>query len=290
MSNRSWFFASQGKQQGPYPEVQLRGFIGRGMVTAETLVWTEGMADWQKAGDIPGLVSGASSPPAFPHSEGALTSAGGQGGGQLSIDVGLWDLLGRVLVFVIGFLLVIPAPWVATNFYQWMTSCLRVPGRPNLAFSGQVGDIWYVFVAIALLTYIGFTGASSLQYLSVPVQGYLSWLTLRWIAANLSSQGRQLPISFEGNALTYVGWHVLMYLSFITIIGWAWVITAWMRWNCRNVIGTQREIVFIATGLQILWRTVVFGLGSALIIPIPWVMRWYTTWYVSQFELVERDA
>ena len=32
------------------------------------------------------------------------------------------------------------------------------------------------------------------------------------------------------------------------------------------------------------------GVGTALIIPIPWVMRWYATWYVSQFELVERDA
>ncbi len=75
------------------------------MVTAETLVWTDGMADWQKAGDIPGLLSGAARPPAFAHSGGALTSAGGPGGGQLSIDIGLWDLLGRGLVFVIGFLL-----------------------------------------------------------------------------------------------------------------------------------------------------------------------------------------
>ncbi len=229
-------------------------------------------------------------PPAFAQSGGALTSTGGPGGGQLSIDIGLWDLLGRGLVFVIGFLLVIPAPWVATNLYQWMISRLRVPGRPDLAFTGRVGDIWYIFVAIALLTYIGLTGVTALKYLSIPVQGFLSWMTVRWIAANFSSQGRQLPISFDGSALTYVGWHVLMYLSFITIIGWAWVVTAWMRWNCRNVIGTQREIIFIATGLEVLWRTVVFGVGSALIIPIPWVMRWYATWYVSQFELVERDA
>ena len=63
MSNRSWFFASEGKQQGPYPEAQLREFIANGTVTAETLVWTEGMAGWQKAGEIPGLLSEASSPP-----------------------------------------------------------------------------------------------------------------------------------------------------------------------------------------------------------------------------------
>src|SRR3982074_2930897 len=64
MSNRSWFFASEGKQQGPYPEAQLREFIANGTVTAETLVWTEGMAGWQKAGGISGLLSGVSGPPA----------------------------------------------------------------------------------------------------------------------------------------------------------------------------------------------------------------------------------
>ena len=55
MSNRSWFFASKGQQQGPYPEAQLRALIVKGAVTADTLVWSEGMADWQKAGNIPGL-------------------------------------------------------------------------------------------------------------------------------------------------------------------------------------------------------------------------------------------
>ena len=42
MSNRSWFFASQGKQQGPYPETQLRASIANGTVTAETLT----LAPW----------------------------------------------------------------------------------------------------------------------------------------------------------------------------------------------------------------------------------------------------
>src|SRR3977135_4441224 len=205
MSNRSWFFASQAQQQGPYPEVKLRGFIARGTVTADTLVWSEGMADWQKAGDIPGFLSATPRPPAFARSGAPLTSPGSQDGGRLSIDVGPWELLGRGLVFMIGFLLVIPAPWVATSFYRWMVSRLRVPGRPDLAFTGQVGDIWYVFVAMALLTYIGLTGVTALRYLSIPVQGYLSWMTVRWIAANFSSQGRQLPISFDGRALTYVG-------------------------------------------------------------------------------------
>ena len=44
MSNRNWFYASEGQQKGPLPEAQLRDLITRGMVGADTLVWTEGMA------------------------------------------------------------------------------------------------------------------------------------------------------------------------------------------------------------------------------------------------------
>jgi hypothetical protein len=46
----------------------------------------------------------------------------------------LWGFLGRSIVFAIGFLLVIPAPWVAVWAYRWFFSRVHVPGRPNLAF------------------------------------------------------------------------------------------------------------------------------------------------------------
>ena len=288
MSNRSWFFASQGQQQGPYPEAQLREFVASGTISRETLVWTDGMANWQKAADIPGLLGGASGPPGLPVSGGALMSAGH--GGPLSIELGLWSFLGRSLLYIFGLALVIPAPWAATGFYRWAVPRLRVPDRPNLGFTGQVGDIWYVFVAMGLIIYSGATDVPYLQHMLAPVQAFLSWMTLRWLAANVSSNGERLPIEFKGSPWVYIGWYLLMFLSFITIIGWAWVVTAWMRWICRYVSGTRREIVFNATGLETLWRTVVFGIGCALLIPIPWVMRWYTGWYVSQFALVERIA
>ncbi len=289
MSNRSWFFAANGQQQGPYPEAQFRDFVARGTVRAETLVWTEGMASWQKAGEIPGLLSGGGAPPAMPRA-GAAVVGNGAGGGQLSIELGLWPFFGRTILFVIGVLLVIPAPWVAVSYYRWVTSRVVVPGRPNFAFTGQVGDIWYVFILLALCSYGGSTGYVTIKLLLIPVQAFLSWMILRWIAANLSSNGQQLPTAFEGSALTYVGWQVLMLLSFITIVGWAWVVTAWMRWNCRNVSGTRREIIFKASGWDVLWRTIVFAVSSAFLIPIPWMLGWYTRWYVSQFALEPRLA
>ncbi|WP_157783983.1 DUF4339 domain-containing protein, partial [Bradyrhizobium yuanmingense] len=47
----SWFYASEGKQQGPFPEGQFRDLVAQGVVRPDTLVWTEGMAGWQKAAE-----------------------------------------------------------------------------------------------------------------------------------------------------------------------------------------------------------------------------------------------
>lgn len=289
MSDRSWFYASAGQQQGPYPEIQFRDLISRGTVTADTLVWTDGMAGWQRAGDIPGLFSGASRPPAMRQAGVPLSAGGRYGGGQLSLDVGLWEFLGWGLIYGIGVFLIIPAPWAATYFYRWMAPRVQVPGRPNLAFTGQVGDIWYVFVGIGLLAYAG-AGGNFVHLIAIVIQAFLSWMIVRWIAGNLSSNGEPLPLAFNGTALTYIGWHLLLYISAITIIGWAWVVVAWMRWMCRNVSGTHREIVFNATGLEMLWRTLLFVVACIFLIPIPWMLRWYGQWYASQFELVERTA
>jgi GYF domain 2 len=286
----NWYFASNGQQQGPYPDAQFRDLIARGQVTPQTLVWSEGMAGWLRAGEVPGLMGGGMAPPMMPQGGGAVMAGGGYGGGPLSLDIGLWGLLGYSILLVIGMLLVIPAPWVATMFYRWIIQHVHVPGRPNLSFTGQVGDIWWVFVLLGLCSYGGVTGYSSVQLILVLLQAYLSWMTVKWVASNIASNGVKLPIEFKGSLIGYIGWYLLLAISFITIIGWAWVTTAWMRWNCRNVAGTHREVTFNASGLQVLWRTIVFAIGCAFLIPIPWVLRWYARWYTSQVSLVERGA
>jgi hypothetical protein len=294
MSDRSWFYASNGQQQGPYPEGQLHDLIARGTVRADTLVWSEGMAGWQKAAEIPGLMSGGARPPAMPQAGAPPVTGGGYGGGggvegPLSIDLPLLPLLGRFLLLMIGALLIVPSPWTSTSFYRWMASRTTVPGRPNFAFTGQPLDIWYVFIAMGVMSYVG-NYDNTLQLIAIPVEAFLGWMLLRWVSSHLASNGQPLPIAFNGSVWTFIGWQVLMIISFITIIGWAWVIAAWMRWICRNFSGTRREVIFTGSGLEILWRTIVFSIGCIFIIPIPWVLRWYNRWYISQFALVERTA
>ena len=112
--------------------------------------------------------------------------------------------------------LVIPAPWVAVWFYRWFASRVQVPGRPNFEFTGQVGDIWWAFVAMALLSLVG-AYDSTFQLITLILQAVLSWFVLRWAVSNLASNGQKVPLSFDGSIWAYIGWQLLLVISFITI-------------------------------------------------------------------------
>ncbi len=290
MAHRSWFFASQGQQQGPVPEAGLRELIAAGAITEGTLVWTEGMADWQRAGEIPGLGAGASGPPVMPRPGGPPASAGSLGGGPLSIDLGLWDFTWRSLALLVGLAFIIPTPWVIVMYCRWIVSSVHVPGRPNLTFTGRPVTLMWYFAALAVIIGVAFIGSQLLNNLMIILQIVLYWLLIKWFVANISSNGQPLGLNFSGSFWGYLGWNILAFVSVITIIGWAWVYTAQIRWMCRHIEGTRREVVFNATGLAFLWRSLVTFIACAFIIPIPWVMRWFIRWQVSQTALVERRA
>jgi hypothetical protein len=319
MPDRSWFYASQGQQQGPYPEAQFRDLIARGAVRPDTLVWSEGMAGWQKAGEVPGLMAGGALP-AFPQ-QGAVTS---HSGGPLSIDFGIWEFLWRTLVLLFGLVLVIPAPWAVLMYCRWIVSCLHIPQRPNLAFTGRAVDLmwFYAFVILNIgAAWSGSAGHLALFILNLAVfilQFVLYWLLVKWFLANLSSNGRPLGLRFYGSFWGFLGWSLLAQLAFLTIIGWAWVYVAQIKWMCRHIGGTQRDVVFNGTGLELLWRTlaivlgvlagsfvvlgifvsilpgspniVVFGFFPFAIGALLWANCWLFRWIVSQFALVERGA
>jgi hypothetical protein len=294
MSDRSWFYASNGQQQGPYPEVQLRDLIARGTVRADTLVWSEGMAGWQKAGEIPGLMSSASRPPAMSQAGGPpMAPTGGYvgGGGAISLDFGILEFVWRSLVLLIGMLLVIPTPWVLVWYMKWFVPCVSVPGRPRLSFEGGAMTIvpWF-FGAIVVAIVISFLDIKALNLVESLLQFGLYWLFIKWFVANLASNGQPIGLSFSGSIWAFIGWNVLFVLSIFTIIGWAWVYVAQMRWFCRNIQGTRRDIVFTGTGLEFLWRAIVMGLVCVFIIPIPWAYRWFMQWMASQTVLAGRGT
>jgi hypothetical protein len=147
--------------------------------------------------------------------------------------------------------------------------------------------MWY-FAAIVLIFCVALIGTHLLNYLTIIVEILLYWLFIKWFVANVGSDEPPLALKFSGSFWGYLGWNILAFVSVITIIGWAWVYTAQIRWICRHIEGTRREIVFKATGLEFLWRSLVTALCCVFIIPIPWVMRWFIRWQASQVVLLER--
>ncbi|HUT25652.1 MAG TPA: DUF4339 domain-containing protein [Sumerlaeia bacterium] len=64
---KQWFYSEQGEQRGPIPEDQFVQMFQSGQLRADTLVWTEDMAEWTCASEIENLVPAVvPTPPPLP--------------------------------------------------------------------------------------------------------------------------------------------------------------------------------------------------------------------------------
>lgn len=45
----TWYYVEQGQRKGPVEESEIRNMIAAGSLSQDTMVWTEGMANWQTA-------------------------------------------------------------------------------------------------------------------------------------------------------------------------------------------------------------------------------------------------
>ncbi len=292
MSSDFWFLDREHKQCGPVGEDELVRLVRAGTIGRDTQIWAVGMTEWRMAGQVDRFASlfGPPGPPGPPRPsalplDGRTSSAAPTG--ALTASLPVWGLFGRALLVIIGALLIIPSPWTGTAFYRWMCERVALPDGRRLTFAGQPGDIWYVFVVMSLSIWAGRIDYANLVI--IPLSWILGILFLRWLCAKVGTEDGSLKLSFEGGFLPYIGWNLLLMVSVITIIGWAWVMKFMLQWICRNVHGTA-SFEFTATGFSILWRTLVVGLLCALIIPIPWVMQWFTRWMISQISVVKADA
>jgi len=155
-----------GEQRGPYETATVAEMIGRGEVTAETLVWTADMTDWMPArdvaeltnhfGDAPAGVSSAGRPPA--HS----IPLPGDGAPMLRLDIGraFSEGFGAVLhqpIRVLGMMVVYFAIAIAAIFpYIGVTMLGWSPAADGEAAGG--------FVVIILVTYIFSLAVNSALY------------------------------------------------------------------------------------------------------------------------------
>jgi uncharacterized RDD family membrane protein YckC len=48
----NWYYVEQGKQTGPASDEQFNALVQNGTITADTLIWREGMAEWMPYGQV----------------------------------------------------------------------------------------------------------------------------------------------------------------------------------------------------------------------------------------------
>ncbi len=213
-------------------------------------------------------------------------------GARLSFTGNALPLFGRYFFAFLASILVIPAPWMAAWFSKWFVDQTKVDDGTQLTFEGQGGEIWLPTMLIILLGWFGNLPwpevappglAMARPLLLLPINILLYLLVFRWLVASvrLNGNGR---ISFVGSYWPYLGYYLFYVVSIVSIVGWAWVLAAWVRWQCRNVAG-DASFTFSGKGHEILWRCVVTMLACLLVIPIPWVSVWLTRWFLSQVSI-----
>lgn len=217
---------------------------------------------------------------------------------SLRPDYPALPMFGWLLLAMVGQILIVPSPWTTTRFCRFLCEQCSLPNGKRFRFTGGPGDIWYVTIGMGLLAVLpeavkrepGMADADPFLLLVMQVAlALVDWCLMlaliHWFVANVQSDDRRMAPEFGGSLLAFIGWQILLVLSLFTVIGWAWAGSAYMRWLCRSILGNA-AFDFTGSGLAILWRTVVFVILCALILPIPWMLRWLASWYVSHITVV----
>ena len=246
-------------------------------------------------------------------------------GPDFTLEAGALGLLGRSFVMGLGMLLVVPAPWIICWWYEWLYS--EIGGRKGAAlmFRGTPGSVWILTTIYGVVIWgNGIRGAVQEQGSSSTVADILvqvlslvlGWALLRWAINHSELDDSRL--NFYGGLLPYVGWSILLWLSFFTIIGWAWVMVLMYAWIFSKISGAPGKFHLLAKGQQILWRSIVMmlpvvplliavGLGAAggeqpspaaagavlvgflPMLALPWTLRWYLAWLIEQIHYHEAE-
>lgn len=182
-----------------------------------------------------------------------------------------------LLVVLVGLAPVFYALWTAA-IYKWYIGHLSISDGTRASFQAPGDAIWRYFavigLAIVVSTYLPYHSAL-LAVLLVSLGA--NYAIIRWFIRNISLNTRE-SMEFQGSVLVYLGFMMLLVVSSLTIVGWAWVAAAFIRWFCRNISMEHRNVTFAGSGWQILWRSILLLAGSLLVGPFPWLGVWFIQW------------
>jgi len=239
------------------------------------------MSAWQRAGDHTGPdgLSPCAAVRALPGGASWVAHSSPDVGAPVEAEFGVWALLGRMLLAGIGLLLVIPAPWAMTSYYRWFISHLRVPTVPGPGFTGRPGDICGSSCSPGFASYAGLPHLHHhihyLRFLIIFVEPVLSWLILRWVVANLSSED---PASGATSPAASGAISAGIYSALPCVRHdhrWAWGDDRLHAMDLPQHRGSDAKPSPSTPAVgRCYGRTLAFVLASCFIIPIPWMLHW----------------
>jgi GYF domain 2 len=281
MAGNYYFKDRSGAQNGPVTVEELAALARAGRIARDSLVWAEG-----------GETTLAANHPALAAIFAQIAAATPVGAGPMQPSFPVWGLFWRSIVLMFAIAFIIPAPWAGLWFYRWIAEQVALPGGRRLWLESTLGECWYIFAGLGLVELIGpglagsqAQGSTSLIALALSV--FLNVLLIGWFCRSLRAEQGGLSLAFEGGFLGYFGWVLLLAISMLTVIGWAWALKYMIRWICAKVVGTH-AFEFVGSGLDLLWRSLVLALALGFLLPFPWALRWFADWYVSQIVVTPR--
>ena len=219
----------------------------------------------------------------------------------LAFHGGPWASLGMTMLNVLLTLCVIPAAWGTTALTRWWSGCVTAADGGRLGFEGRASRVWGLFAASVVLDLLpqiasgrapgnrAFAMGLAATVVLLPLTALVKLQVTRWIVANLRLDPGGNP-HLTASYGAYLGWLLILNASILTVVGWAWVLVAMARWLCGHVRGDGFTADFTGTGFGLLWRSLVWCLGSLLLIPIPWVLRSVYAWFTGHLVLVRQDG
>jgi hypothetical protein len=282
----NYFFKDRsGAQNGPVSLEELATLARTGRLAPDCLVWGDGIEP-APASAFDALAT------AFRDSPIAAAAAAGRG--PLEPYFPVWGLFWRSLVYGLGLALIVPAPWAGLWFQRFIAEHVALPGGRRLHLESTVGQSWWIFAGLGLAADMNSvsSGSQAQAYASLIGFALSLWLTVRlldWFCRSLRAEGGGLSLAFGGEFYAYLGWTLLLIVSTVAVIAWAWVLKYMFRWVCSKIGGTHR-FEFVGTGFDLLWRTLAVALALAFVIPLPWAMRWFQNWFVSQIVVTPAAA
>lgn len=154
-----WYVLVNGQQVGPISLEELRQRIAGGTVNAESMVWTQGMAQWAKAGTVGALFGGAATGIQAPYI-GPLPSAPGAVASLVCGIVG-------VVFGCVGLILGIIAIKQSKKAKALIASCPGTYGGGGVATAGLIlgiiATVWGALGMAYMLFVFFVVGAAALS-------------------------------------------------------------------------------------------------------------------------------